>query len=74
MANGNFLVSKTSYLGAQNADKYETFSKGMSAVINASAASYETRSGIFPGMNVSPEETTTTTTTTSTTTTTTTTV
>jgi hypothetical protein len=71
--NSKYLIGKKSYLGSETANKYETFAKGISSAINASAANYENKGGIFPGGQVSLEETTTTTTTTTTTSTTTTT-
>lgn len=72
--NSKYLIGKKSYFGAETDNKYETFVKGMDAVINASAASYENRGGLIPGGLAFEDTTTTTTTTTSTTTTTTTTV
>lgn len=68
MANSSkYLIGKKSYFGAQTDNKYETFAKGVDAAINASAASYENKGGIFPG-GVGFEPTTTTSTTTTTTT------
>ena len=66
--NSKYLIGKTSYFGAQTDNKYETFTKGISAAINAAASSYENKGGLFPG-GVAFEEITTTTSTTSTTTT-----